>query len=143
MEINKNENGNKEQNSDENTAEKEEILRITVSRQGERALQEIIEKTNDGFTGGKVSKTQMANWILKRFKDDLDDSIIKDIRADHFDEVAVLESLLRKAKETGKVPAEFKYLLQKQIGLEVSPKKKPKVALTENGINDVMFLADK
>lgn len=143
MEKNKNGNGNKELNTEEICLEKEEILRITVSRQGEKALLEIIAEVNDGFIGGKVNKTQMANWILKRFKDDLDDSMIKDIRADHFDEVAVLESILRKAKETGKVPSEFKYLLQKQIGLEVSAKKKTKLALTDNCINDVVTVTDK
>jgi len=136
-------NGKKEKMVEENSIEKEEILRITVSRQGEKALLEIIEQVNGGFIGGKVNKTQMANWILKRFKDDMDDLLIKDIRADHFDEVAVLELLLRKAKETGKVPSEFKMLLQKHIGLEVSPKKKPKLALTEDCINDVINVTDK
>jgi hypothetical protein len=98
---------------EENNNEKEEISRVNISRHSDKALLDVIEQVNDGFTGGKVNKTQMANWIFKRFKDDLDDSIIKEIRADHFDEVAVLESILRKAKESGKVPSEFKYLLQK------------------------------
>lgn len=135
--------GEKEKKTEENNTEKEEILRITVSRLGEKALSEVMEQVNNGFIGGKVNKTQMMNWILKRFKDDLDESIIKDIRADHFDEVAVLELILRKARETGKVPSEFKYLLQKQMGLEVSTKKKAKPALTENCINDVITVTDK
>lgn len=147
MEKNKKETGKKEEKKEEKTEEnitvKDEVLRILVSRQGEKALLDVIEQVNDRFAGGKVNKTQMANWILKRFKDDLDDSMIKEIRADHFDEVAVLELILRKAKETGKVPSEFKYLLQKQFGLDMSPKKKTKPALTEDGINDVMQTADK
>lgn len=145
MEKNKkeNKNKNKEQETEEINIEKEEILRITVSRIGERALSEITEQVNNGFIGGKVSKIQMANWILKRFRDELDDSMLKEIRADHFDELMVLESILKKARETGKVPTEFKYLLQKQIGLDVSTKKKTKLALTENGINDVMAITDK
>jgi hypothetical protein len=142
MEKNKKETGKKEEKTEDNITVKEEVLRILVSRQGEKALSEVIEQVNDGFTGGKVNKTQMANWILKRFKDDLDDSMIKEIRADHFDEIAVLESILRRAKESGKVPSEFKYLLQKQIGLDVSVKKKAKQALTENFINDVVTLTD-
>ena len=120
-----------------------EILRIGISRASERALMEIMDQVNHGFIGGKVSKSQMANWILKRFKEELDDSLIKDIRADHFDEVAVLESILRKARESGKVPTEFRHLLQREVGLDVSAKKKPKQALTENGINDVVSMTDK
>ena len=142
MEKNKKETGKKEEKTEENITVKEEVLRILVSRQVEKALLEVIEQVNDGFTGGKVNKTQMANWILKRFKDDLDDSMIKEIRADHFDELAVLELILRKARETGKVPSEFKYLLQKQFGLDVSVKKKAKMALTEICINDVVTVTD-
>lgn len=123
--------------------EREEILRINVSRLGGKALSEVMERVNNGFMGGKVSKSQIANWILKRFRDDLDELLIKDIRADHFDEVAVLELILRKAKETGKVPSEFKHLLQKQIGLEVPMKKKMKQALTEDCINGVVAIDNK
>lgn len=142
MEKNKKDTEKKEEKTEENINVKEEVLRILVSRQAEKALVEVIDQVNDGFTGGKVNKTQMANWILKRFKDDLDDSMLKEIRADHFDEIAVLESILRKAKESGRVPSEFKYLLQKQIGLDVSVKKKTKQALTENCINDVVTSTD-
>jgi hypothetical protein len=140
---NKKRNGNGEKNTEEINTEKEDILRITVSRQGERALLEVMDQVNDGFNGGRVSKTQMANWILKRFKDDLDDSLIRDIRADHFDEVMVLESILRAARETGKLPSEFRHLLQKQMGLDVSVKKKVKMALTDININDVVLNTDK
>jgi hypothetical protein len=143
MGNNKKGNGNGERNTEEINTEKEEMLRITVSRQGEKALLEIMEQVNDGFVGGKVNKTQMANWVLRRFKDDLDDSMIRDIRADHFDELMVLESILRTARETGKVPSEFRYLLQKQMGFEMSAKKKTKQALTANCINDVITTEDK
>ncbi|MDO9183579.1 MAG: hypothetical protein Q7U04_14290 [Bacteriovorax sp.] len=136
-------NGELVRKTEENNNEKEEILRINISRLGDTALLEGMEQVNDGFIGGKVNKTQMLNWILKRFKDDLDESIIKDIRADHFDEVAVLELILRKARETGKVPSEFKHLLQKQVGLEILTKKKAKQALTGNGINGDMEESDK
>lgn len=136
-------NGEQEKKTEENNNEKEEIVRINISRLGDVALLEIIEQVNDGFIGGKVNKIQMMNWILKRFKDDLDESKIKDIRADHFDEVAVLELILRRARETGKVPSEFRHLLQKQVGLETSAKKKAKQALTDTGINGDIDESDK
>jgi hypothetical protein len=142
MKNNKKEN-TEYQRTEEIINEKEEISRINISRQSEKALLEIMEQVNDGFIGGKVNKTQMVNWALKRFKDDLDESMIKDIRADHFDEVAVLELILRRAKETGKVPSEFKYLLQKQMGLDATSKKKAKPALTGVDINDVMVKSDE
>ncbi len=102
----------------------EEIQRITVSRDAQAALGNIVDRVNDGFTGGKVNRTQMANWILLRFNSELNDAQIREIRAEHFDEVAMLESILRQAKETGKIPLDFKALLQKQLGIEEVGRKK-------------------
>jgi hypothetical protein len=107
-----------------------ELLRITVSRDAQNALEVIKDRVNDGFNGGRVNLTQMANWILLKFQNELDDSLIKEIRAEHFDEVAMLESILKQAKESGKVPTDFKVLLQKQLGLEEPTKRKNKMALT-------------
>lgn len=106
------------------------LQRIVVSNESLAALKTIIDKVNDGFNGGKVNQTEIANWIILRFQSELDESQIKEIRAEYFDEVAMLESILKQAKESGKVPTDFKSLLQKQMGLDESPKKKTSRALT-------------
>lgn len=116
----------------------DEIQRITVSKSGQDALTAIVERVNDGFIGGKINRTQAANWIMMRFNENLTDTEVREIRSEHFDEVAVLEAILRKAKESGKVPSEFKALLQKQLEITEQPKKKIKKALTEITINDVL-----
>jgi len=116
----------------------DEIQRITVSKLGQDALTAIVERVNDGFIGGKINRTQAANWIMMRFNDNITDTEIREIRAEHFDEVAVLEAILRKAKESGKVPTEFKALLLKQLESSDQPKKKAKNALTNKNINDVI-----
>lgn len=123
--------------SEESTEKKkDEMYRVTISRAAETALMVIVDRVNDGFMGGKVNKAEMADWAILRFAEEIGETEVKEIRAEYFDEIAVLESLLRKAKESGKVPTEFKGLLQKQLGLEDSPRKKPKKALTENVNND-------
>lgn len=104
----------------------EEIQRITVSKEAQTALGNIVDRVNDGFTGGKVNRTQMANWILLKFNNEIDETQIKEIRAEHFDEVAMLESILKQAKETGTVPSDFKVLLQKQLGGDEPTKRKMK-----------------
>ncbi|NUM58501.1 MAG: hypothetical protein HUU56_07705 [Bdellovibrionaceae bacterium] len=106
------------------------LQRIVVSNESLVALKAIIDKVNDGFNGGKVNQTEIANWIILRFQSELDESQIKDIRAEHFDEVAMLENILKQAKESGKVPTDFKNLLQKQFGLDEPTKRKAKSALT-------------
>ena len=106
------------------------LQRIVVSNESRAALKTIIERVNDGFSGGKVNLTEIANWIILRFQHGLDEAQINEIRSEHFDEVAMLESILKEAKASGKVPTDFKSLLQKQLGLNESPKRKTKAALT-------------
>lgn len=107
-----------------NQAVSEKVQRIAVSKEAQSSLKAVTDRVNDGFMGGKINLVQMANWILHRFQNELDEVQIKEIRAEHFDEVAMLESVLRQAKESGKVPSDFKSLLQKQLGFDESPKRK-------------------
>ena len=93
-------------------------------------MKAITDKVNDCFNGGRVNQTEIANWVISRFQSELDETQIKEIRAEHFDEVAMLESVLRQAKESGKVPTDFKALLQRQLGLEEPVKRRAKSALT-------------
>jgi len=133
------ENNNKEINT--NTEREEvsgnqgvgtKVQRIVVSNESWAALKAIIDKVNDGFNGGRVNQTEIANWIILRFQSELDEAQIKEIRAEHFDEVAMLESILKQAKESGKVPTDFKNLLQKQFGLDEPTKRKAKSVLTNS-----------
>jgi hypothetical protein len=125
--------------NNENTKNKEikaeDSLRMTVSRAADNALLSVVERVNDGFTGGRVNRSQMANWILVRFGESLSEPEIKTIRADHYDAVAALECALRRAKETGLVPDDLRLLLQKIEGLDDSPKK-ARPRLTKAFIND-------
>lgn len=121
-----------------NTGEQktEAVLRLSVSQGAERCLVSVMDRVNDGFNGGKVNRTQVANWIFNRFAKGCTDQDIRDIRSEHFDEVAVLESLLRKAKETGSVPSELREILQKELRLDEPGRKKARKTLQSNIIND-------
>jgi hypothetical protein len=121
----------------EKAKEQKNLFRITVNKEGERALAAIVELVNDGFIGGKVNRMQMANWVLIKFNENINEDKINKIRGEHFDEVAVLESILRQAKGSGQVPSEFKSLLQKQVVMSDGQKKRnSKKVLTTNDIND-------
>jgi hypothetical protein len=109
-------------------AKTEESYRIAVTKKVDEEISEMIVKVNDGFNAGKVNRPQLVNWILSKFYSSFGEVEIKAIRADHFDEISMLDSILRQAKETGKVPNEFRALLQKHMGLDDAPKKsKPKI----------------
>lgn len=112
--------------------------RLTINRAAELALVGAVERINDGFEGGKVNRNQIAVWAILRFSEGLTDDVIKEIRADHLDEFFALDTVLRKAKESGKLPPELRAFLQKQLGFDEVPKKKGKKCLSENNINDVI-----
>ncbi len=114
----------------------EESFRIAIIKKVDEEIGEMIIKVNDGFNAGKVNRPQLVNWILSRFYASFGETEIKAIRADHFDEISMLDSILRQARETGRVPNEIRALLQKQMGLDDLAKKSGKTKLTKNSIND-------
>jgi len=118
--------GSGTENNTGTTSASEKLQRITVSKEAQEALKAITDCVNDGFNGGKVNQTETANWIILKFQSVLDELKIKEIRAEHFDEVAMLESILKQAKESGKVPTDFKALLHKHLGQEEPTKRKSK-----------------
>jgi hypothetical protein len=127
------ENDNKNAKTREPKAE--DNHRVSISRATDAALAMIVERINDGFDGGKISRTNAVNWIIQKFQTSMSDADIREIRAEHFDELAVLEAVYMRARRGGQVPPELKAFLQKQIGLDDAPKKKKK-SLQEDIIND-------
>ena len=116
--------------------EETETSRLSISKIASQALGLIIERVNNGFEGGKVNRSQIANWLIIRTNDDLSEEIVKEIRAQHIDEFAVFDAVLRRAKESGQLPAELRAFIQKHAGIDDSPKKKFKKALPTDVIND-------
>jgi len=130
--------GEREERGIKNESKDQGLYRVALNKNADMALVFVMDKVNNGFIGGKVNRMQVANWILIKFREALTDAGVQEIRMEYFDEVAVLESILRQAKESGKVPSEFKSLLQKQMILDETPKKKVKKALTNDYCNDAI-----
>ena len=101
-----------------------------ISSIADDALATIVERVNDGFQGGRVTRSQAVSWILLRQSERMNDTFIREIREDHFDEVALLEVALRQAKSSGKLSPELRALLQKQVlgGVDDGKKRLPKAA---------------
>lgn len=128
--------------TEERDQKAEEIQRITISKMVGEALSNLVERVNDGFDGGKVNRSQVANWILLQSTEMVTDVQIKEIRAEHLDEFAFLEALMRKAKKSGKMPTELRSYVSRQLGLDDAPKKRKKV-LPCNTINDDITNGDE
>ncbi len=119
----------------------EEIVKITVSKEAEEKIMAVIEKVNHGFDAGRVNRQDLASWALIRFAKSCEADTIKEIRQDHFDEFAVLESILKRSKEQGQLPQELKDLVRSQLNLFSTPRRAGKKSLTKNYINDAIETA--
>lgn len=107
-----------------------ETIKITINKETEVKLLELLSKVNEGFINGKVSRQDLANWIVMKLCLDCDDSLVENIRADHFDEIMYFESVLKKSKELGTLPPEYQALIRQQFG--TSNKGKNRRALTKD-----------
>lgn len=80
--------------------------KITVTKQAEQMLDEMLTKANDGFSGGELSRQDLASWIIRYFHGEAFGQCAEQIRTDHFDQLAHLEALLRQAKQARKAGAD-------------------------------------
>jgi chromosome partitioning protein len=78
--------------------------KIATSVDADQALDRILSKVNDGFNGGRVTKNDLASWIIKDFEGRTD-KFLEKIRKDHFDVVAYAESVVQEMKKARKAGA--------------------------------------
>lgn len=116
---------------------KEEVVaKITVTKEAEEAVSQVVSKVNEGFEAGRVNRQDVASWILSRFVENFSEIDIQQIRSAFFNEIALLEAILKKAKQSGNIPTELKAALLGQMTVTASPGKKGKRSLTKEFIND-------
>ena len=124
------------------TQKEDVVAKITVTKEAEEAVSQIVAKVNDGFEGGRVNRQDVASWILTRFIETFSDLEIQQLRATFFNEIALLEVILKRAKQSGSVPAELKAALLGQMGSQSPTIKKTKRSLT-SVVNNVHIKKDE
>jgi hypothetical protein len=122
----------KKGNQDKKT---EDTYRISISKGAEKAVVEVMERVNQGFTAGQVNRSQLTSWILARYAETANPDEIRAIRMDHVNEIALLEHYYREAKESGKLQPEVRDLIRKLAGVDDMQRKVSKKGL-KNVIND-------
>lgn len=91
--------------------------RVVIQKESNDALEELVRRTNDGFEGGEVTKSDVVNLLISNHAKSFSDSDIKSLRLLHFDEKKVLRALLRKAGDDGDLPSEIKKVLREHLGM--------------------------
>ena len=122
-------------NSDDN------FIKITITKESENAAMEIVDKVNSGFEAGKVNRQDMVSWIIMHFKSQFGPEELKNIRTSFANEIILLESIFKKAKETGVMPNQLKEALRDYL-VDDTPQKRKKTSLTQKSINDGFVAGD-
>ena len=79
------------------------ISKIGVLKDSDQAIDRMLLKINEGYHGGRVTKVDLASWIILHFETHVLENSIEKIRRDHFDQVTYLESVIREMKRARKV----------------------------------------
>ena len=78
------------------------LAKIAITAAADTALTETRDRINDGFEGGRLTKVDLATWLLLRAVETLDAATIEEIRRAHFNQALYLEGLVRKLKTSGR-----------------------------------------
>ncbi|GEM_PF-2559570 len=93
--------------------------RVVIQKESNDALEELVRRTNNGFEGGEVTKSDVVNLLISNHAKSFSDSDIKSLRLLHFDEKKVLRALLRKAGDDGDLPSEIKKVIREHLGISL------------------------
>ena len=78
------------------------LFKIAISGVSEKSLTEALGRINDGFDGGRVTKADLASWFIMQSAAVLNSDAIEEIRRAHFNQVAYLDTLVKKLKQSGR-----------------------------------------
>ena len=79
----------------------EKNAKIAVRRDAEEALNRMVAVANDGFKGGRITKHQLASWIIGEFESYYFKKSISKIQRDNFDRLAYLKNVTKEMKSSG------------------------------------------
>ena len=119
----------------------ENIVRITITKEADGETDKIVSLVNDGFDGGKISKQDLASWILTNFMELVPIDFIEKVRSEFFNELVRFKNLLKLAQQSGGLTPDIKKAL-KELSDDTQKQKKTKKNLKNNYIIDIVKKED-
>ena len=99
------------------------LRRVWISEDVNEDLEKIVGQVNKDFDGGKINRSQIISWMVKKMVSECCASDIQEIRLANLDELSVLEAMVKKARSTGVMPSDLSELVLKQLRGSGKPKK--------------------
>lgn len=98
-----------------------EVFRVVISKESNESLEQLLKKCTEGFESGSISKSDIANYIFQNINKFFQDGDIKNLRAAHFDEKKMLNSMLKADSE---LPLELRQAIRSHFGITAERDKK-------------------
>ncbi len=119
----------------------ENIVRITITKEADYEADKIVALVNDGFDGGRISKQDLASWILTNFTAIVSGDFIEKVRFEFFNELVRFKNLLKLAQQSGGITPDIRRAL-KEISEDAVKPRKQKKTLIKNNIIDMVKRED-
>lgn len=103
------------------SADAKEQFRVVITPEANAQLEKSVAKACQGFDGGAVTRTDIANYVFCNLAKLLSDADYKALRALHFDEKKVLSTILKSESE---LPEELRKALREHFGVGEPSKKR-------------------
>jgi hypothetical protein len=81
---------------------KAQLAKIAVSTEADKFLDQTLEKVNHENSGGRVTKADLASWLVLAMQAEMNTQTIEKIRKAYFNQAVYLENLLRTLKKNGR-----------------------------------------
>ena len=122
----------------ENIMSETTLAKIAITPSSDNDLCRALDRINQDFEGGRVTKTDLASWLIQKAAGTLDEPAIEEIRRAHFNQVVYLETLVKKLKASGRdnLGTEEKATLQAMLGQQTTKKRlRPTNSMGKEPIN--------
>lgn len=96
--------------------------RVVITKEANAALEEIVGRVSEGFNGGTVAKSDIANYVFLNLSKFFSEADIKCLRSIHFDEKKMLGAVLKNEND---LPEDLKKVVRQFFGIAEKDKKKP------------------
>ena len=120
--------------------EKNQVAKIAITSDADVALVQALDSVNQGNSGGRVTKVELASWLILKAAVAMNTQNIDEIRKAHFNQSIYLENLLRTLKQSGRNALSFDEIENLQSILKqklIHPKKTTKPSTEKEGVAQI------
>lgn len=108
----------------ENSRRAKDQFRVVIDHDPNMYLERVLDKLNEGFEGGVITKSDLAIYVFRNLERYISDSDMKEMRSLHFDDRRMLASLLKNADDPTELPDEIRKVLREFYGISEKDKKR-------------------